>query len=126
MRADRLGQLGGFPAEGVYIVADMTVEKLSDETGAVPIESITLRGGVVIEVDFDATESAESDDRTDGESLASATVAPGQPVRGVLVYDAPRDESNDYYIRLTPPDKKGDDAAHIVPVGPYDELPPLG
>lgn len=126
MRADRLGQFGGYPADGVYVVGDMTVEKLSGDGMPVPIESFILRGGAIRKVDVDATNDGAKDPRIDAQSLANVVVYPRKGVRGIIVYDAPRDPSNDYRLRITPPGREGDDVAHRVPIGPYDELPPVG
>lgn len=126
LRADKLGQFGGFKPKGVFIIGDLTVEKLGGGRSAVPIESFALRGGAIRNVNVDATNAAEGDKRIDRQSLADIIIFSGDPTRGVIVFDAPRDSSNDYYLRITPPNTSSDDAAHKVPIGPYDELEQVG
>jgi hypothetical protein len=126
LRADRLGLGSGFRPQGVFVIADLTAEKLSGDRAAVPVESMILRGGVVKRVQVDLTNAAESDERLDQQSLAEVMAFPEKPVRGLIVYDAPRDPSNDLYLRLTPPNTDSDEAAHAVPIGPYDTITPLG
>lgn len=124
LRADRLGQTNLEP-RGVFLVADLTAENLSRRSDAVPIESMVLRGGLIKYVDVSVTNSAETDARLDGQSLADATVPEGQSVRGFVVYDVPRDPANDLFLRITPPNDEGDEVAHVVRVGPYDTIPSL-
>lgn len=123
-QADRLGRGRGRPANGVFIVVDMTAEKLSGRYSAVPIESIVLRGGVVERVDVDATNGAPDDDRIDLQSLANVAAFPDRPVRGVIVYDARPDLAEDLYLRITPPDAE-DEGVHTVPLGPLDSIDSL-
>ena len=118
--------LGGLrrDARGVFIIADLTIENLTGREAAVPIESIRLRGGARKRVDEDMSNAAGYDPRIDQRSLANVTVIPNRPTRGVLVYDVPMDPSNDYYLRVTPPDAS-DEEVHTVPIGTIDTIPHL-
>jgi hypothetical protein len=125
LRAQQLGMGDGLQARGVFVIADMTVEKVSGDRDAVPVESIILRGGVLKRVNAELTNAAANDDRLDRRSLADTMAFPREPVRGVVAYDVPRDASNDLYLRITPPNDDSDEAAHAVPIGPYDTITPL-
>lgn len=109
----------------MFVVVDMTAEKLSGGDAAVPVESIILRGGVVKRSSTELSNAAANDERIDRPSLADTNAFPGEPVRGVLAYDVPRGPSDRLYLRITPPDDTSDEAAHAVPVGPLDGIPPL-
>jgi hypothetical protein len=124
-RADRLGFGSGRRANGVFIVVDLTVERLGGSGGGpVPIEHVNLRGGVLQRVATETTNAATNDSRIDLPSLAEEPAFTDVPLRGILVYETPR-EPNRHYLRITPPNDESDQAAHAVPVGPPDSLPPL-
>jgi hypothetical protein len=122
-RAARLGPIGREPDQGVFLVAECTVENLGDTPLVVPIESILLRGGVRLVARQDDTDAASADDRLDLPPLTDETAFPDDPLRGVLAYDLPTTPGNDYYVRITPPD--ADAPEHRVPVGPVEDLPDL-
>jgi len=90
----------------------------------VPIEHIDLRGGVIQQADAEMTNAAANDSRIVLPSLAEEPAFTDEPLRGVLVYDTPR-EPNRHYLRFTPPNDESDQAAHAVPIGPLDALPQL-
>jgi hypothetical protein len=109
----------------VFIKQDMTVENLTGQDAAVPIESIRVFGGARKRPSVDMTNIAGYDSRLNTRSLATVTLLPDRPTRGVLVYDVPQDASNDYYLRLTPPDDTSGEEIHVVPIGTIDTLPHL-
>lgn len=121
--ADSLGPIGREPDQGVFLVAECTVENRGGSATAVPIESIALRGGVRLFARQDDTDAGAADDRVDLPPLTDETMFPGEPIRGVLVYDLPAGPGSDLYVRITPPD--ADEPEHRVPVGPVGELPSL-
>lgn len=123
-RADRLGPIGREPDQGAFLVVDCTVESLASGPIAVPIEDIVLRGGVRLFARQDDTDAAAADRRVDLPPLTDETLFPDDPLRGVLVFDLPATEGNDYYLRITPPGEP-DTPAHRVTVGPLESVAAL-
>lgn len=123
-RAERLGPIGREPDQGAFLVVECTVENRAGSPMAVPIEDIVLRGGVRLFARQDDTDAAAADDRVDLPPLTDETIFPGDPLRGVLAFDLPATEGNDYYLRITPP---GDveTPVHRVTVGTLESLPEL-
>lgn len=124
-RADMVGRFGGVPAEGVYVGVVLTAENRTGSRGAVPLESVVLRGGVRTFPNADATNAAGRDDRIDEQSLADTTLYPEEPVRGVVVYDIDPESAGDLAVHFVPPNV--DEAVpHVVPLGPLSGLGRLG
>jgi hypothetical protein len=123
-RAERLGPIGREPDQGSFLVVECTVENAAREPMPVPIEDIVLRGGVRLFARQDDTDAAAADDRVDLPPLTDETVFPDVPLRGVLAFDLPAAESNDYYLRITPPGDP-ETPVHRVPVGTLESLPEL-
>ena len=123
-RADRLGPIGREPDQGAFLVVECTVENAASDPMPVPIEDIVLRGGVRLFARQDDTDAAAADDRVDLPPLTDETVFPGTPLRGVLAFDLPAAEDNDYYLRITPPGDP-ETPVHRVPVGTLDSLSEL-
>ncbi|MFB6298038.1 MAG: DUF4352 domain-containing protein [Salinirussus sp.] len=123
-RSQRIG-ISNREADGVYVVADVTVENLTGASSGVPIDSLVVRGGVIKYPLVEASAAAANDPRLDTQSLAFAAVTAGATVRGVLAYDVPETASNDYFLRITPPgsSRSMTDAAHVVSIGPVTSLP---
>lgn len=124
-KAERLGYGDGYEADGVFLVVEMTAEKLSGDGQPVPLEEMELRGGVLKRVDAEMSNEAENDDRIDQESLADVVGYPGRPVHGLIVYDVPPEDAEDLYLSLTPPNDDSEAAVHVVPVGPLDDVESL-
>jgi hypothetical protein len=89
------------------------------------VRSIVLRGGLRKYPGTEATNAAGRDDRIGEESLANATLYPGEPVRGVVVYEFDPARATTLSLHLVPPDIDGP-TPHVVPLGPLSELEPLG
>ncbi|MEF8820248.1 MAG: hypothetical protein V5A31_13455 [Haloferacaceae archaeon] len=123
-RAERLGPIGREPDQGAFLVVECTVENMTRQPMAVPIEEIVLRGGVRLFARQDDTDAAAADDRVDLPPLTDETIFRGTPLRGVLAFDLPAAAGNDYYIRITPPGD-AETPVHRVPVGPLESLPEL-
>lgn len=124
LRAERVG-ISNREAVGVFVIADATVQNLTNRFEGVPLRSIVLRGGVIEYVLQDVTDTAADDRRLDTESLATVSLNSRQSSRGILVYDVPDDPSRDYFLRITPPNTDADEAAHVVPIGSVDSLTSL-
>jgi hypothetical protein len=110
-------------AEGVYLILDMTVENLTGQKDVVPREAIRIFGGA--RKSPIPSLSYHAGNRLDLMSLADITVRPNDPTRGVLAYEVPDDPSNDYYLRITPPNDTSDEGVHTVPIGTVDTIPQL-
>jgi hypothetical protein len=123
-RAERLGPIGREPDQGSFLVAECTVESFAEGPIAVPIEDIVLRGGARLFARQDDTDAASADRRVDLPPLTDETMFPETPLRGVLAFDLPATQGNDYYLRITPPGET-ETPAHRVTVGPLESLPEL-
>ncbi len=126
LRADSVGRFGGIPADGVYVVLDVTVENRGNGREAVPLREMVLRGGLKKFPDVDATNAVEGDDRIEDESLADVPLYAGDRVDGVVVYDVEPSAAADMAVWFTPPDPESDDPTPVVvPIGTLDELEAL-
>jgi hypothetical protein len=125
-RADTVGRFDGTPAQGVYVVLELTIENRGNGREAVPLREMVLRGGVKKFPDIDATNAAEEDDRIEGESFADVALYAGDRVRGAVVYDVEPSAATDLSVRFTPPDPESDDPTPVVvPIGTLNGLEAL-
>jgi hypothetical protein len=123
-RADAVGRFGGVPADGVYVVVRMVVENRGDGRAPVPIEEMSLRGGVRKFPNVDATNAAGRDERLDASSLAEVALYGGDRIEGVVVYDVDPEAAGDLEVWFRPPGVE-DATPVVVPVGRLDDLDPL-
>ena len=124
VRADALGSsINEESADGVYLVAVLTLENPQSTPTDFPIEDVLVRGdGSRLRIEQDGTEAIDSDDRIDVDPIGFGTVPAGESRTGAVAYDVPAGGS--YRIEITP---IGDATTpvHVVPVGPIDEVEAL-